>query len=296
MENPEVKKILVLGSQGMAGHVALEHLRRHEDWTVSGCARNAGPGEIEFEATDFVGIENIICRETPNVVINCIGMLVAACQSRPAQAILINSYLPNYLSVLGRKYNFRLIHISTDCVFSGSKGNYHDNDFRDGDTPYARTKTLGEVINDTDLTIRTSIIGPELKQNGTGLFHWFMQQHGKIKGYSKAYWSGVTTIELAKALTAAIEQDLTGLYQLTMPEKISKYDLLKLFKDIWLRDDIQVESYDGYFCDKSMISDRQDFKYTLPVSYRQMFEEMKCWMIANTGIYPYCSVNDLWLH
>ena len=168
------------------------------------------------------------------------------------------------------------MHVSTDCVFSGKKGAYADTDFRDGDTVYARTKALGEVIDERNLTVRTSIIGPELKDNGTGLFHWFMNQHGEIKGYRRAFWSGVTTLELAKFIHAAIRNDLTGLFQLSMPEKVSKYDLLKLFREIWRKEDVTIAPYDDYFCDKSMkCSSRADFGYSLPGDYRQMLIELK---------------------
>ena len=166
--------------------------------------------------------------------------------------------------------------ILQDCVFSGKRGNYSDTDFRDGDTPYARTKAMGEVIDDHNLTIRTSIIGPELKSNGTGLFHWFMHQHGEIKGYTHAYWSGVTTLELSKCIHAAIQQNLTGLYQLSMPEKISKYELLKLFQKVWKKEDVTILPYDDYFCDKSMvISQVEHCQYTAQTDYEAMLRDIK---------------------
>ena len=238
-----------------------------------------------MDITDSAKVLEVLQQYRPDYVLNCVGMLVAACAARPDQAILVNSYFPNYLAKLGTELNFRLIHISTDCVFSGERGGYREDDFRDGDTPYARTKTLGEIIDDRNLTIRTSIIGPELKNDGTGLFHWFMRQHGVIRGYTQAFWSGVTTVELAKAIHAAIQQNLTGLYQLTMPEKIAKYKLLGLFKVLWNREDITIEPYDGYFCDKSMVCTRRDFDYRLPVSYRVMLQEMKDWMIRHSTRY-----------
>ena len=129
----------------------------------------------------------------------------------------------------------KLIHISTDCVFSGRQGMYADNDFRDADDIYGRSKALGEIFSDKDLTIRTSIIGPELKRYGEGLFHWFMSQRERVNGYTKVFWSGVTTLELAKAIEYSLDNDVTGLFQLSNGVRISKYDLLVLFNEIFKR-------------------------------------------------------------
>ena len=271
-----MQKILIFGARGMLGHIAARYLRQQGCYEVVSCVRNAAASdEIGLDVTDFPRVKSVLEEQRPDIVLNCIGMLVKACSDRPDMAILINSYFPQVLARLGKELHFKLVHISTDCVFSGKKGNYKDTDFRDGDTPYARTKALGEVIDDHNLTIRTSIVGPELKSNGTGLFHWFMQQHGEIKGYTHAYWSGVTTLELSKCIHAAIQQNLTGLYQLSMPEKISKYELLKLFQKIWKKDDVTILPYDDYFCDKSMlISNNSSFIYNAPASYETMLKEL----------------------
>ena len=131
-------------------------------------------------------------------------------------------------------------------MFSGKKGNYSETDFRDADGVHGRSKALGEIINDKDLTIRTSIIGPELKENGEGLFHWFMHQHGCANGFQTAIWGGVTTLELAKAIDVAIDQGVTGLIQLSNGLGISKYDLLHLFSRIWHKQDVEILPFDGH--------------------------------------------------
>ncbi|MCG3055850.1 sugar nucleotide-binding protein, partial [Escherichia coli] len=138
-------------------------------------------------------------------------------------------------------YQGKLIHISTDCVFLGDKGNYTESDAPDGTSIYAQSKQLGEIISDKHLTVRTSIIGPELKTDGIGLFLWFMKQTGKIKGYKRALWNRVTTIELAKAIEVFIQQDVTGLYHLATEPKISKFDLLQLMKEVFQKDDVTIE-------------------------------------------------------
>jgi len=274
-----VKKVLILGAGGMAGHVVAEYLSQKPGYEIIRCARSAvTPDTILLDVTALAKVEEVLRGKHPDIVINCVGLLVQESQERLDKAILINSYLPHFLSRLGRKYGFKLIHISTDCVFSGKRGGYLEDDFRDGDTPYARTKALGEVINDVDLTLRTSIIGPELKPDGTGLLHWFLMQKGTIKGYTKVYWSGVTTLELAKVADHCICHRVSGLINLTMREKISKYALLVLFKNIWGQGDVTIEREDGVVCDKSMLSSRCDFKFQFPLNYPAMFVELRNFM------------------
>lgn len=279
-------KVVVLGSLGMAGHVMATHLASDKDFQVFGIARGPGPFVSEqLDILDSSELEKALERIKPDYVINCIGVLVKRSADDVCTAILINSYLPHFLSRLGTTIDFKLIHISTDCVFSGKDGGYREDSFRDGDDNYARTKALGEVINDRDLTIRTSIIGPELKQNGTGLLDWFLKQHGEIKGYSKAYWSGVTTLELAKATHELIKQKIVGILQLCPDEKISKYELLRLFAKVWNKK-IRISPSEDYEVDKSLISIRKDFRYTVS-GYEQMLTELHAWMTAHPNYYQH---------
>jgi len=126
-----------------------------------------------------------------------------------------------------------------------------------------------------------------LKPSGTGLLHWFLMQKGTIKGYIKAYWSGVTTLELAKVADHCIRHGVSGLVHLTMRKKISKYDLLVLFKNVWVRDDVAVEREDGVACDKSLLSSRRDLKFQLPPNYPDMFAAMKQWMDERPALYKH---------
>ncbi len=281
-----MKKALILGSAGMAGHIMKAYLSSKPDLSVIGVARSETPfADVIIDVTDFTALEDLINQHKPDYVINCIGVLVQKSSADLSHAILINSYLPNFLAGLGDKLGFKLIHISTDCVFSGKDGAYIETAFRDGDDNYARTKALGEVINQKDLTIRTSIIGPELKTNGTGLLDWFFKQSGEIKGYNHAYWSGVTTLELAKATHAFINQDIAGLYNLCPINKISKFDLLQLFAKIW-KTNISIISYADYHVDKSLICTRSDFAYTVP-DYPVMLAELKDWMSDHADYYSH---------
>ena len=228
-------------------------------------------------------VARIVCESRPDIILNCIGVLIKGSKEHPDNAILINAWFPHLLKKLSDEVGAKLIHISTDCVFSGKKGNYTETDFRDADDVYGRSKSLGEIINNKDLTLRTSIIGPELKENGEGLFHWFMRQHGQVNGFNTAIWGGVTTLELAKAIDVAITQGTTGLVQLSNGTGISKYDLLHLFRKIWNKQDIEILPFDGNGIDKS-IAKSEKFDYVVP-GYEEMLREQYDWMWGKRELY-----------
>ena len=229
-----MKKILLFGATGMAGHMVYYFLRETKKYKIDNVVfRNKlTEDSIQLDVTNNNAVSKLVKTIKPDIIINCIGVLIKGSKENPDNAILLNAYFPHLLKRLSDEVNATLIHISTDCVFSGKKGNYSEIDFRDADDVYGRSKALGEIINEKDLTIRTSIIGPELKENGEGLFHWFMKNSGNVNGYTNAYWGGVTTLELAKAIDVAIENNLTGLVHLSNGEKISKFDLLNLIKKV----------------------------------------------------------------
>lgn len=281
-----MKKLLLLGATGMAGHVAYYYLKTTGKYEIINVVYRTkfNDESIILDITNKEATEALILSIQPDIIINCIGVLIKGSQEFPDNAIYINAYFPHLLERIASNINAKLIHISTDCVFSGKKGNYKETDERDADDIYGKSKGLGEVINDKDLTIRTSIIGPELKQNGEGLFHWFMKQSGEINGYTKAFWSGVTTLELAKAIDATIEQNMTGLLHLTNGEKIAKYDLLSLFKEIWEVDKVQINLIEGKSVDKSLSCTIKKFKYKVP-SYREMLLSQKEFMNINKELY-----------
>lgn len=279
------KKLLLLGATGMAGHIAYCYLNDTGKYEITNVVfRNKlTEDSILLDITDKLATEQLIQNIRPDIILNCIGVLIKGSQAHPDNAIYINAYFPHLLERLAAEVNAKLIHVSTDCVFSGEKGNYTETDVRDADDTYGKSKGLGEVINNKDLTIRTSIIGPELKENGEGLFHWFMNQKGEINGYTEAFWGGVTTLELAKAIDAAIEQNTSGLVHLTNGDKISKYDLLSLFKEIWRRNDVIVNPYKGKSVDKSLMKSTI-FNYKVP-TFKEMLHEQSIWMEENAPLY-----------
>lgn len=179
----------------------------------------------------------------------------------------------------------RFIQMSTDCVFAGNTGPYDENSIPDGGSYYDRTKALGEVNDTKNLTFRNSIIGPDINEKGIGLFHWFMSQDGPLYGFSRAIWTGVTTLTLAKAMEQALAQNLTGLYNLVNNESISKYQLLCLFNKYFRNGKLIINKSEELVQDKTLICKRTDFDFIVP-SYEQMIIEMKKWVDNHKELYP----------
>lgn len=279
------KKVLLFGATGMAGHMAYYYLNGTGKYDIRNVVYRTKltDDSIIVDVTDKYAVSQVVRDVHPELIINCVGVLIKGSIEHPDNAIFINAYFPHLLKKLSDEVGAKLIHISTDCVFSGKKGNYVEDDFRDADDVYGRSKALGEIIGDKDLTIRTSIIGPELKKNGEGLFHWFMHQSGQIRGFRTAVWGGVTTLELAKSIDVAVERNTTGLIQLSNGVGISKYDLLHLFQRIWNKYDIEILPFDGNRIDKSIAKSAR-FDYEVP-DYETMLEEQLTWMKVHQNLY-----------
>ena len=285
------KRVLVLGSTGMLGHQVVNYFLQFDGYEVFDISfRSKFRDEtIILDVTHKQLFEETITEIKPDYIVNCIGVLIGGANSDISNAIYINSYLPHQLKDVAKNINAKLVHISTDCVFSGKKGNYVEADKRDGKDTYAKTKALGEVIDDSNVTLRTSIIGPELKTNGEGLFHWFMNQSGTINGFKKAIWSGVTTLELARAIKWAIENDIAGLYHITNNKSISKNDLLNLFKKD-TKKNIEIIAVDGKEVNKSFLDTRCELNYMIP-SYEDMIKDMADLIKTNKELYAQYQVN-----
>lgn len=268
-------KVLILGSTGLIGHQVFNYLNKLNKYELFNISYRTKLNDqtIICDARDndkFVGTIKSI---SPHVIINCIGILIKGANLNPENAIYLNAYMPHMLMKLSDEINSKLIHISTDCVFSGEKITpYKELDYKDGKDTYAKTKGLGEIINDRHLTLRTSVIGPELKSNGEELFHWFMNQKGEINGYTKVFWSGVTTLVLAKAVDWAIDNNVKGLYHVTNNKSIDKYSLLQLIKDSTGKD-ILINPFDGKEIYKNFIDTRQELSFEIP-GYEEMVIEM----------------------
>lgn len=284
-------KILVLGCNGMAGHLISLYFKEqgHE---VVGFARSNSKlldSTIIGDASDKELIRRTVCEGKFDAVINCIGLLNQFAEDNKAMAVLLNGYLPHYLADITKETKTRVIHMSTDCVFAGNGGPYYEDSIPNGTTFYDRSKAIGEINNEKDLTFRDSVIGPDIKESGIGLFNWFMKQKGPIKGFTGAIWTGVTSYTLAKAMEAALQQNLTGIYNLVNNESINKYDLCKLFNKYFRANEIEIFPDDKLQLDKSLGRKRKDFFFNIP-SYDEQIKEMREWVDAHTDLYPHYTI------
>lgn len=278
-----MKKVLVLGAAGMAGHM-VSLVLRDRGYDVTPLARKQVPlANLKLLDVQSPEFESFLQATSFDAVINCIGVLNQFAERNLADAIYLNSYFPHHLEQVFAQTSCKVIHISTDCVFSGKKGRYLETDIPDADTAYARTKALGELNNAKDLTLRTSIIGPDLSPQGIGLLNWFLQQKDSVSGYQGAIWSGVTTLQLAKVIVEALESDVTGLYHLTPGDSINKYEILNLFKQLFNKS-IEIVPMAEPRIDKSLVDSRRLF--TVP-GYKQMFAEVAEWTKQRKELYSH---------
>ena len=286
-------KVLVLGSAGLIGHQVYNYLKDSDNYELHNISyqNKIQDDTVLLDARNEQVFIDKITSISPKYIVNCIGILIDGSNADPENSIFLNSYMPHRLTRLADKINAKLIHISTDCVFSGDKKEpYIETDEKDGRGIYAKTKGLGEVVSDKHLTLRTSVVGPELKNDGEELFHWFMNQSNSISGFTKAIWSGVTTVELAKAVKWSIDNNITGLYHVTNNSSISKYDLLKLFQK-YTKKDINIEPFDGKNVDKNFIDTRLLMNYEIP-SYDQMISNMVDLIANNRELYSQYKVES----
>lgn len=283
-------KVLILGGTGMAGHIISMYFKEAgHDVTVFTRSKYEHCRNIIGDIKDFSRLKGIIEAGDYEGIINAIGILNQEAEDKKSEAILLNSYLSHFLTDVTKEMKSRVVHMSTDCVFSGKTGGYTEKSFRDGDGFYDRSKALGELEDDKNLTFRTSIIGPDLDENGIGLFNWFMKQEGPVSGYKKVLWTGVSTLTLAKAMEQAFIEKLSGLYNLVNNCSISKYDLLSLFNEYMKQGNQEIISSEEVSLDKSLVNQRGDFSFKIP-SYDDMIKEMKEWIYSHREIYPHYSI------
>lgn len=270
-------KILVLGASGMLGNAMIRVMSEKADWQVYGTIRSESSkrffsGSIAERLLSGVDVEQYdsliqaFNRVRPDVVINCIGLIKQLADAEdPLQAIPINSLLPHRLARLCELIGARLVHMSTDCVFAGDKGNYRESDPSDAPDLYGKSKFLGEVAYPHSVTVRTSIIGREL-QSTHGLVEWFLSQQGVCKGFRRVIFSGLPTVVLAQIIRDVVipRPGLFGVYHVAA-QSISKYDLLKLIANVYGKS-IEVIPDDQIVIDRSLNSDKfnQETGYEVP--------------------------------
>lgn len=281
-------RFLVLGASGMAGHtVALYLKERGHD--VAGFSRR-GVGfldeQVLGDARDEGLLERTVSRSGFDVVVNCIGVLNQFAERDPEGAAFLNGELPHALARMAEGVGARVFHLSTDCVFAGNTGPYTEDSTPDGATVYDRTKAAGELRDGRNLTLRCSIVGPDASPSGIGLLNWFMAQDGPVRGYTGAIWTGLTTLELAKAMERAALEGSSGLVNMVPPESISKCDLLRLFSRELRGGKVEVVPDGSVRLDKTLV--RTDFSCPFrPKGYADQVAEMAGWIRSHAGLYPH---------
>lgn len=276
-------KILILGGSGMLGHRLWINLSKyHETWVTIRGDNAQFPDVPEFprqyirqhvDALIFDEVIRALASIQPDLVINCIGLIKQQghLAKDPIFSISLNALLPHRISLICRSANIRMIHISTDCVFSGKRGNYTEADQSDAEDLYGRTKFLGEVAYPPHtITLRTSIVGRELKTH-LGLIEWFLAQNTTIRGFKKAIYTGFTTDELSRIILEYVipHPELVGVYHVSS-NAISKYDLLMLIRQITSHP-VEIIPDETFECDRSLDSSRfrQATGY-IPPSWEEM--------------------------
>lgn len=261
-------RILIVGVTGMLGNAVFRYLDSMQRFEVFGSARSASArksfdARLGGQIIDGIDVENqdavfrLFERVKPDVVVNCVGLIKQLAEADdPLSAIPINALLPHRLSALCAVAGARFIHVSTDCVFSGEAGMYRESDVSDARDLYGRSKYLGEVSNPHSITLRTSIIGPELNGGAHALLGWFLAQQGRTNGYTKAIFSGLPTVELARVIGEVVipRPDLHGLYHVSA-EPIAKFDLLSLIAEVYGKQ-IEILPVDKPVIDRSLNSER----------------------------------------
>ena len=279
-------RILILGGDGMLGHQLLKHLQPRHDVKVSlrqdldaYASFNMFSRKNAYDAIDIRSLERLVevmADFRPEAVINAVGIVKQRADAKESiPSLEINALLPHRLTVLCKGIGARLIHLSTDCIFSGKKGSYLESDPSDAEDLYGKTKFLGEVHEANSLTLRTSIIGRELSRH-TSLLDWFLAQTGTVKGFTKAIYSGFTTLEMARIIEKMLLEypDASGVYQVSS-DPINKYELLLLIREK-LGLDIEIVPDEIFCCDRSLNSQRfrAEFYYTAP-TWPAMIEELR---------------------
>jgi dTDP-4-dehydrorhamnose reductase len=266
-------KVTVIGSRGMAGHMIVDYLRRCNH-LVTAVDRT----QLDIETKNADSFFDTL---DADIVINAVGLLVKDCADRPDRAALINAWWPQYCAYKLTNTNTRLIHLSTDCVFNGDRGNYHENDAHTETNAYGRSKSFGEVDNNKDVTFRMSIIGPELK-NGTGLLNWVLTNSDKeLPGWDNAWWNGITTLQLAKCINQYIsDPKIAGVYHLVNNQyQINKYDLLCKINQIFQLEKNIVRTHGPKNINKVLVDTRAELDFGIP-DYDIMLSELKNYQVS----------------
>lgn len=268
-------RLLIFGRTGMLGSQVYEKSLVDDTWSyVHGTTRN--DFKIDYENVEQLktDVQLLIDKHKPNVVINCLGLVKPYCKDNPLKAVSINSHFPSELKKVCSFNGVKLVHVSTDCVYSGSEGGYNEKSVEDVNDFYGASKLWGDdlIRYDKDVVVvRSSIIGQEFKEAKHGLVEWFLKQKGNIKGFGKAFWSGFTTnhmsLLLLKTAKFFVKGELgNGLYVYSSG-KVDKYQLLCWLKSVFEKKNVEVDEFNDFKCDRSLAS---VLEHTLPLELREL--------------------------
>lgn len=280
-------RYLILGCNGMAGHMISIYLKENgHDVTGFAKIKSEFVSTILGDAFDYNNLKNIILNGKYDFIVNCIGVLNQDADNNKSNAVYLNSFLPHFIADITKTKKTQIIHISTDCVFSGNRGNYTEYDFKDGETFYDRSKALGEIVDTKNITLRNSIIGPDLNHKGIGLLNWFLQQDGEVYGYTKSIWTGQTTLQLAKTIEYVSTNKYYGIVNAVPRNSISKFELLNLINKHFKNNKINIKSVEGINANKSLIKTNNSFDFQIP-DYENMIIDLANWISAHSYLYPH---------
>lgn len=284
-------RFLVLGCSGMAGHTVSIYLRERGHRVV-GFSRRGVPfldEQVTGDARDEALLSEVLSEGDFDAVVNCVGVLNGFAERDPEGAAFLNGELPHVLARLTEGARARVLHMSTDCVFAGNTGPYTEDSVPDGRTVYDRTKAAGELRDPKNLTFRCSVVGPDTDPDGIGLLNWFMRQDGPVRGFAGAVWTGLTTLELAKAVERAASEGASGLVNMVPPASISKLDLLLLFNQELRGGSVEIVPDDSVQLDKTLVRTNFDSSFR-PVGYAEQVADMAAWVRAHRDLYPHYEV------
>ena len=284
-------EVLIIGINGMLGNSLFKYFTERTDLKTFGLIRNkkrlnksykyfSSNKIYQINYMDYDQLKKILIDLSPKIIINCIGIVKQnPLSNNVLLSIQVNSLFPHILYKYSSKIHARLINFSTDCIFSGLKGNYKENDFADAQDLYGRTKFLGEISDSRAITLRTSFIGQEVSTN-RALLNWFLSKSGTIKGYKNAIYSGLTTLEIGKVIHKFIipNENIEGLYHLSS-KKIDKFTLLSILKEQYKRT-LTIEEDYNFKIDRSL--DSEKFKKETgyqPLEWSKAVKEMKAFGI-----------------
>lgn len=284
-------RFLVLGASGMAGHTIALYLkeRGHEVVGFSRQGVSFLEEQVVGDAQDERLLRKTITESEFDIVINCVGVLNSFADANPKNADFLNGELPHVLARICENSPTRVFHMSTDCVFAGNTGPYTEDAIPDGESVYDRTKAAGELNDTKNLTFRNSIVGPDISASGIGLLNWFMRQSGPIKGFTGAIWTGLTTLELAKAMEHEAAENAAGLVNMVPKRSVNKYELLNMFNEYLRGGEVEIVPDVGLQLDKSLVRTNFEPSY-LPKSYSAQVREMAEWIRAHRELYPHYKV------